>query len=113
MKLHSVLYEKYLLHIVFSFPFTLVNERFSMFVLLVPSLTSLVWKVGVKLIPFCKNINFGSSNTFSCKLYLGQAVLSRLHTGCWLSHILSFGFSQFQGPLDDKEGHVSLLSASV
>lgn len=42
MKVHAVLYEKYLFHVVFSFPFTLVNEGFSMFALLVPSLTSLV-----------------------------------------------------------------------
>lgn len=82
-----------------------------MFVLLVLSLTSLVQRAGVKFITFCKNINFGSSNIFSYKLYLGQAVPLCLHACSLLSHVFSFGF--FQGSLDDKEGHMPLLSAPM
>lgn len=84
-----------------------------MLVLPVLSLTSLVYRVGVRLITFCKNINFGSSNIFSYKLYLGQVVPFCLHACSQLSHIFSFGFSQFQGLLDDKEGHMPPLSAPV
>lgn len=77
------------------------------------SLTSLAYGVGVKLITFCKNINFGSLNIFSYGLYLGQAVSLCLHACSQLSHVFFFGFFQFQHLLDDKEDHKPFSSAPI
>lgn len=95
MKLHSVLYEIYILHIVFSVPSLLVNELLNVCAYHTKSKLFSI-KSRHEINTFCENINFGSSSIFSYNLHFRQSVplhLFLLLCSVIFSHLLSLRFN--------------------
>lgn len=108
MKLHPVLHGKYLLRTVFSVPSTLANGWLNLCSSYQLShhysrdqceINNLLWKH-----------SFWQFKRSHYELCPGQSVPLRPHACSWLTHVFSAGFPQFQGLLDDKEGHMQLFS---